>query len=191
MAQQILNSSEAPDNFNTLKTDDILKDEMKTGLLFADEESALKSILKWGELTLCPIMKARRDKTLAESGGKSRGRRCLDCPHGRSRKGKTKGERPNQSVKFTKCPFSIVIMENDDGTWEITKAVLEHYGHILNKQEYYSHAHTKRLTEADQCYLKELIDTKANPANIASCLNQKSGKNFTGQDVRNLIKKSK
>ena len=48
------NSSEDPDNFNTLKNAVILKDEMKTGLLFADEESALKSILRWGELTLCP-----------------------------------------------------------------------------------------------------------------------------------------
>ena len=91
MTQQILNTSEAPENFRTLKTDDISKDEMKPGLLFANEEVALNAILKWGELTLCPIMKARRDKTLAESGGKSRGRRCLDCPHGRSRKGTSKG----------------------------------------------------------------------------------------------------
>ena len=63
MAQQILNTSEAPENFRTLKTDDISKDEMKPGLLFANEEVALNAILKWGELTLCPIMKARRDKT--------------------------------------------------------------------------------------------------------------------------------
>ena len=60
MAQQILNTSEAPENFRTLKTDDISKDEMKPGLLFANEEVALNAILKWGELTLCPIMKARR-----------------------------------------------------------------------------------------------------------------------------------
>ena len=63
MTQQILNTSEAPENFRTLKTDDISKDEMKPGLLFANEEVALNAILKWGELTLCPIMKARRDKT--------------------------------------------------------------------------------------------------------------------------------
>ena len=157
-------------------------------LLFANEEVALNAILKWGELTLCPIMKARRDKTLAESGGKSRGRRCLDCPHGRSRKGKSKGERPNQSVKFTKCPFSIVIMENDDGTWEVSKTISKHYGHIISKQEYYSLEHTKRLTAEDQSYLKKLLSTKANPSNIAACLNQKNGKSFTGQDVRNLIR---
>ena len=58
MAQQILNTSEAPENVRTCKTDDISKDEMKPGLLFANEDVALNSILKWGELTLCPIMKA-------------------------------------------------------------------------------------------------------------------------------------
>ena len=85
MAQQILNTSEAPENFRTLKTDDTSKDEMKPGLLFAIEDVALNAILKKGELTLCPIMKARRDKTLADSGGKSRRRRCLDCPHNKKK----------------------------------------------------------------------------------------------------------
>ena len=47
MAQQILNTSEAPENFRTLKTDDISKDEMKPGLLFANEDVALNAILKW------------------------------------------------------------------------------------------------------------------------------------------------
>ena len=46
MAQQILNTSEAPENFRTLKTDDISKDEMKPGLLFANEEIWCPFIVK-------------------------------------------------------------------------------------------------------------------------------------------------
>ena len=51
------------------------------------------------------------------------------------------------------------------------------------------HEHTKRLQEEDRDYLKDLMNAKANPKNIAACLSQKTGKQYNGQDVRNLIKK--
>ena len=50
-------------------------DEMKPGLVFPDEDTAVEAVLKWGERALCPLMKARRDKGLAETEGKRRGRR--------------------------------------------------------------------------------------------------------------------
>ena len=188
MAQMMLDASDAPEKQNLYVTE-VKPDEMKVGLVFADEETALNAVLKWGESVFFPLMKARKDKTLAESGGRTRGRRCLDCPHGRSRKGKAKEVRVTQSVKYTKCPAGIVITENDDGSWEITKAVLDHFGHLVNQREYYAHEHTKRLNNEEQDYLKELIETKANTNNVAACLNRKTGKHFNGQDVRNLIRK--
>ena len=90
----------------------MLVEDMRIGLIYPSEDVAVDAILKWGEKALCPLAKARRTKTLAESGGKTRGHRCLDCPHSRSRK---KGEneiRQKQRYKFTKCPVSIVINEN-------------------------------------------------------------------------------
>ena len=84
--------------------------------------------------------------------------------------------RHKQSYKYTK---------NDDGSWEVTKALLDHFGHQVSKQNYYLHEHTKRLNDDD----KELKDVKVNNKNIAACLSNKSGKNFKSQDVRNLIKK--
>ena len=188
MAQQSL---DIPENVHTglFSSCNLEPDEMKPGLKYPSEEIAVDTILKWGEKALCPLTKARRTKSLAESGGKTRGRRCLDCPHSRSRK---KGEnelRPKQSYKFTKCPVTIVINENEDGTWEISKATLEHFGHPVSKKDYYLHAHTKRLKDEDTDYLKELKSLKANSNNIAACLSHKTGKNFNSQDVRNLIKK--
>ena len=59
---------------------------MKVGISFPDEESAVKSVLSWGEKNLCPLAKSRRDKSYAETNGLRRGTRYLTCPHGRSRK---------------------------------------------------------------------------------------------------------
>ena len=188
MTQQLLESSAAPDDFEMF-TKEIDVEGMTVGLKFPDENTAVEAVLRWGEKALCPLAKARRDKGLAETGGKRRGRRCLDCPHGRNRKGGARESRPKQALKFTKCPVSIVLNENDDGSWEISKTVLEHFGHAVSKRDYYIHEHTKRLNENDKDYVKELVTAKANANNIAACLNSKTGKLYSGQDVRNLIKK--
>ena len=188
MAQGLLNTSEAVRQNHEMFANDIDKDELKVGLLFPSENAAVEAILRWGEKSLCPLMKARRDKGLAETEGKRRGRRCLDCPHGRNRKA-NRELRPNRAVKFTKCPVTVVVNENDDGTWVVSKTVLEHFGHSVTKKDYYMHEHTKRLDDGDKEYVKELLNAKANASNIATCLNKKTGKNYNGQDVRNLIKK--
>ena len=186
MAQGLLNSSLAPENLQLFASKDL--DEIKVGLKFPDEDTAVEAILEWGEKVLCPLAKSRRNKTLAETGGKRRGRRCLDCPHGRNRKAGVREIRLKQNLKYTKCPVSIVINENDDGSWEITKAVLERFGHTVSKKEYYMHTHTRKLNDDDKEYVKELMTAKVTSNNIATCLNQRTGKEFTGQDVRNLIK---
>ena len=77
MTQEILNSSEALRHNHdiSVKVNDIA--EIKPGLLFPDEDTSTEAVLKWGERALCPLMKARRDKGLAETEGERRGRRCL------------------------------------------------------------------------------------------------------------------
>ena len=42
---------------------------MKVGISFPDEESAVKSVLFWGEKNLCLLAKSRRDKSYAETNG--------------------------------------------------------------------------------------------------------------------------
>ena len=76
-----------------------------------------------GEKNLCPLAKSRRDKGLAETGEKRRGRRCLDFPHGRNKKADVREVRLKLNLKYTKCPVSIVLNENDDGSSSTTKVV--------------------------------------------------------------------
>ena len=115
--------------------------------------------------------------SLLESEGKTKGRRDLECPHGRKRKQSVNEERSRQSVKYTKCPVGITISEDTNtGKWVVTKAALEHFGHPISKKNFYSHEHTKRLNEEDKEYVKELRKARALPKNIASSLSEKTGK---------------
>ena len=85
--------------------------------------------------------------------------------------------------------MTIVLNENDDGTWIITKAELEHFGHTVTKKDYYKHQQNKRLNEEEKVYLKELIKTNTSARNIADCLSQRTGKEYSRLDAHNLIRK--
>ena len=81
---------------------------MRVGLVYPNEESATNAVLKWGEKTFCPQTKARREKGLEETNGARRGRRCLDCPHGRKKQIRTiEGERLYQNIKYTKVNIEL------------------------------------------------------------------------------------
>ena len=103
MAQECLRDVSSS-NLPVFANLDLEVGDLRTGLLFPDEATATQAILKWGEKALCPLTKARREKGLAETNGTRRGRRCLDCPHGRKKQisKNTKGERPVQNIKYTK-----------------------------------------------------------------------------------------
>ena len=58
----------------------------------------------------------------------------------------------------------------------------------MSEKEYFSHEHTKRLNEEEKVYVKDLTKVKANPRNIAACLKQRTGNDYSTQDVRNIIK---
>ena len=102
MAQQSLEDVSMT-NLPQFAKQDLGIDEMKPGLLFADENSAVDAVLKWGNLALCPLTKTRRKKGLSETDGKVKGRRCIDCPHGRKKQETAQtGVRPSQTIKHTK-----------------------------------------------------------------------------------------
>ena len=87
------------------------------------------------------------------------------------------------------CPVSIVMTENYDDSWSIMRADLQHFGHVVTKKEYFRHAQNKRLDEEGEAYARELIKTKASATNIAACLSNKTGKDFTRKDINNLCMK--
>ena len=82
-----------------------------------------------------------------------------------------------------------MLTENLDNSWSVTKAVLEHFGHLVTKKEYYRHTQTRRLDEDEEIYARELLKTKASHTNVAACLTNKTGKEFTRKDINNLARK--
>ena len=76
---------------------------MKVGVSFPTEQSALASLRKWMDKTFCPFIQVRSTKSLEESEGKTKGRRCFLCTHGRNRESQATNLRPRQHVKFTGC----------------------------------------------------------------------------------------
>ena len=175
-----INSGESSQNDEII---DIPETGMKAGLQFPNEKCALDSIQKWSEKVFCPLIKTRRTKTANDKV-----RRTLCCAHGRYRKPGENEVRPQQNVKFTKCPVVINLNEAEDGTWYTTKTVLEHQGHPVSKNNFYSHEHNKKLNEEEKEYLKELHRAKASAKNIADSISSKTGRNYSSQDVRNIIK---
>jgi hypothetical protein len=50
---------------------------------------------------------------------------------------------------------------------------------------------SRKLDEEDNDFVKELLKVSANPRNIANALTERTGKDFTAQDVRNLTARIK
>ena len=166
-------------------------DDLKVGLNFASEAIAIKSIENWSYKTLCALAKIRYRKGKMVDGERVKGRRCLACPHGISRKKTGKGERPGQRVKDTNCPVKVNLNEQEDGSWEVTTCHLQHEGHPTTSKLFYSHQQSRKLEEDDKKFVKGLLRARANPRNIADVLTERTGKDFRAQDVRNLITKIK
>ena len=101
------------------------------------------------------------------------------------------GKRPGQRYKFTNCPVKVNLNEQDDGSWEVTTCVLEHRGHVITSKGFFSHQQSRKLDEEDNDFVKELLKVKAYPRNIANALTERTGKDFTAQDVRNLTTRLK
>ena len=59
------------------------EDDLKVGLTFETGDAAVRSILKWSELTFCPLSKSRYQKPkMKENGERIKGRRCFQYSHG-------------------------------------------------------------------------------------------------------------
>ena len=128
--------------------------------------------------------------TYDENGDKS-GKNQLYCTHGIVRKSTATSIRPIQRVNHTGCPCRIYINQHKIGVWKITKAVLNHTGHLLGAEVYSSYSHVKKLNKDDEEYVKGLMEARAAPRNIASCLSHRTGHLYTPRDAQNIIDKIK
>ena len=73
------------------------------GMKFDNKNIAVESILAWSTIVFCPLVKLRRSPGFSETNGEKRGRMCFECPHGKTRPGKSTVLWPIQNVKFNQC----------------------------------------------------------------------------------------
>ena len=68
---------------NSISIMDLDVEDMKMGLTFDNEDSAILSINKWSEKAFCPLSKSRYQKPKVKPDGERiKGRRCFQCCHG-------------------------------------------------------------------------------------------------------------
>ena len=130
---------------------DLDVEDMKMGLTFDNEDSAILSINKWSEKAFCPLSKSRYQKPKVKPDGERiKGRRCFQCCHGLKYTRKVTEKRPWQRVKFTGCPVKINLNEQEDGKWMVTSPHLTHEGHPVTKSSFYSHQTQRKLESSDK-----------------------------------------
>ena len=175
--------------------DDVIvlqENELKVGLGFKSEESAVQAIMLWSEKTFCPLSKSRyRKPKVKPSGERVKGRRCFQCCHGLKYTRKVTDKRPWQKIKYTECPVKVNMNEQEDGSWMVTSLVLDHIGHPVTKTDFYSHQVARKLEPEDKEFVKELLKARANPKNIANVITERKGVHYNAQDVRNIVARIK
>ena len=83
----------------------------------------------------------------------------------------------------------INVNQDWDGTWRITTANLQHSGHLVSRNAYYSNGHVKQLNPEDFDFIKDLKNANALPRNIAQSLSDKKGQIYNSEEVHYIMKK--
>ena len=145
------NQSDESDNSDYLPREDIdyfqPANEIKAGDTFESMRKVRSDVKLYSDRKYFPLIVASSWAGNADKG--ERGRIRYKCKHGHKRKTVATSVRPWQRLNFTACPCFININENAEGDWVVTKLCLEHSGHVLTKENYYSYPHVRKLSQDD------------------------------------------
>ena len=128
------------------------EEELTIGSKFDSQEKVRADVKLFCDRTFVPLIIAA--SSAENPAGRDRGRMRYKCTHGHKRKKTANKDRPRQSYNFTACTSFVNINENKDGVWVVTKLCLEHQGHVLSQENYFSYPHVRKLTEDDLDYVK-------------------------------------
>ena len=59
-----------------------------------------------------------------------------------------------------------------------TKLCLDQQGHIINRENYLSYTHVRKLTDDDLDFVKMGMEVRAAPRNVADALSRRTGQGF-------------
>ena len=113
------------------------------------------------------------------------------CPHGVKRTSKATGKRKCESTAYVGCPVGVNVNQQEDGTFLVTKAVLEHENHETGRGIYERYMVNKRLSKDQENAVKAFIDTDPSTVEVVLLLKDLTGRDYSTKNAFNIIKKLK
>ena len=150
--------------------------ELSQGVVFESQVRVREDIKTYCDRTFVPLIIVSSAGGNAEKG--ERGRKRYKCTHGHKRTATAKKDRPWQQHNYTACPCFLNINENKDGEWVLTKLCLDHQGHVINRENYFSYPHVRKLGDDDLDYVKLGMELSATPRNVAEALSRRTDQGF-------------
>ena len=126
--------------------------ELKVGDAFSSRDAVIEKMKTYCDRKFTPLI--RVSNRAGDLPNLIYGRIVYKCTHGHTRKSKATSDRPFQKVNFTGCPAVININQNKDGDWKGTKMESNHQGHVMNRENYFSYPHVRKLNKDDLDYVE-------------------------------------
>lgn len=154
------------------------------GLIFPNHDAMMVAINEWSQANFSPLV------TTSSFGGKTGTLHTFGCPHKKKRKSKSAGIRQRLDViQYADCPALIKAKANEDGSYRVIRADLEHRGHEVSEEQYYKYRKTRKLTSEQENAVLALLIQGGKLPEIAKMLSDFTGRNLGRKDVYNVVRK--
>ena len=157
---------------------------LSPGLIFPNHDAMMAAINEWSQANFSPLV------TTSSFGGKTGTLHTFGCPHKKKRKSKSAGIRQRLDViQYADCPALIKAKANEDGSYRVIRADLEHRGHEVSEEQYYKYRKTRKLTSEQENAVLALLIQGGKLPEIAKMLSDFTGRNLGRKDVYNVVRK--
>ena len=151
--------------------------ELAIGTVFDSTEDAIACVNRYNQTNFTNfVVMSNCKKTL-----------LYRCRHGVQRTSKSNGVRPNQHYNFVGCEATIRMYKAANGSWKVTKLILEHANHVV--YETVHRFNNENLNDEDIDLIRTLKEANTKTSQIKRMLCTRTNKRMSTQRVKNLIAK--
>ena len=153
--------------------------EFGVGTRFVSKEEVLKEVEQYCDATFSPLI-------IQSSGfrGTSKQRFSYKCRYGILKKSESLGKR-QVTQRYVGCPALLNINQQQDGTFEVTKAVLEHKEHKIGEEEYATFR--RKLSKDQKEAVKAFLVTQPSNQAVSLFLSDLTGKQYNRSLATNIV----
>ena len=182
------NHSEHSNDMSIKPVKDFIKTNLNVGMTFVGKEDALAHINSYCNSNFSPLIIRSSNKTRS----KSLLRLFYKCPHGVEKRSKSSGKRKCEvAAAYVGCPLRLAVNQQEDGTFVVDIAVLEHKNHEVGREMFARYPINRRLSKDHQDAVRAFLDTDPHHAEVANLLRDLTGIEYSTKDAYNIVKKLK